>query len=190
MLFQFKIQLLEITDPEVWRRLVVPAHFSFHQFNTVIQSSFGWCDMHLYEFSPKGLGSYPIITRPDPQIQEVYQDSTRLTLNQYFKRKGTKLIYTYDYGDCWEHLIQLEDVLQQPGEIAVCTDGVGACPPEDVGGPHGYIDFKETVKDPSHKDYAATREWALVEEGEEWDPYEFDAEQATEDIEWRNKHYL
>jgi hypothetical protein len=28
MTFQFKIQLLDVRDPEVWRRMLVPASFS------------------------------------------------------------------------------------------------------------------------------------------------------------------
>jgi hypothetical protein len=34
-----------------------------------------------------------------------------------------------------------------------CVEGVRACPPEDVGGPHGYMDYLEALRDPSHPEH-------------------------------------
>ena len=42
MTLQFKIQLRSITNPPVWRRLVIPGDFTFHQFHQAIQEAFGW----------------------------------------------------------------------------------------------------------------------------------------------------
>lgn len=54
MLLTFRIQLAQITKPPVWRRVTVPAEFSFARFHYVIQRAFGWMNCHLYQFSEKG----------------------------------------------------------------------------------------------------------------------------------------
>ena len=61
MAFQFRIQLKNVQKPPVWRRVIVPESFTFKQFHVVIQESFGWGNYHLFQFSPSGYGSEPII---------------------------------------------------------------------------------------------------------------------------------
>jgi Plasmid pRiA4b ORF-3-like protein len=93
--------------------------------------------------------------------------------------KGEKLIYTYGYGDCWEHLISFEHVTVDLRKRATCTDGGGATPPEDCGGRTGYKDFLLAVNDPLHEDYIRTREWAGITAGEHWDVHAFNQERTV-----------
>ena len=52
------------------------------------------------------------------------------------------MIYEYDFGDSWLHEIVVEKILPDSGaRYAVCLAGARACPPDDVGGPHGYALF-------------------------------------------------
>lgn len=54
------------------------------------------------------------------------------------------MIYTYDFGDDWHHVIDVEKVLTRPRPSATyprCSAGRRACPPEDTGGPWGYADM-------------------------------------------------
>ncbi|MDR1202145.1 MAG: plasmid pRiA4b ORF-3 family protein [Tannerellaceae bacterium] len=44
MVFQFKIQIKDIAKPPVWRRITIPADFTFLRFHYVIQKAFGWED--------------------------------------------------------------------------------------------------------------------------------------------------
>ncbi len=83
----------------------------------------------------------------------------------------SKLLYLYDFGDNWEHTIQLEKILDPvPGEqYPVCVDGARACPPEDCGG-GGYAQLLEVLADPDDEEYEEMRERM----GEDWDPEEFD----------------
>ena len=50
MTIQFKIQIRDIKKPPVWRRIVIPENFTFHDLHNTIQSAFGWWDEHLYQF--------------------------------------------------------------------------------------------------------------------------------------------
>lgn len=46
--------------------------------------------------------------------------------------------------------------LQAP---VVCLDGERACPPEDIGGARGYLDFCQAVLDPAHEHHKQLTEW-------------------------------
>lgn len=172
MTFQFKIEIKRTQSPKVWRKVLVPGNFSFHRFHHVIQTLFGWYDMHLYEFAPKGLGSFPVITHPDSLPEDEYKNSTRFKLSQYFDEPGDQIIYTYDFGDSWEHKIKLEKIHHETLKRAFAMGGQGSCPPEDCGGTHGFEDFKKAVNDPLHEEYASYREWIGLEDGEIWNDNE------------------
>jgi hypothetical protein len=48
------------------------------------------------------------------------------------------------------------------GERAGVVDGEGACPPEDVGGPHGYADFLTVLANPTDPEHDHMRGWAAA----------------------------
>jgi hypothetical protein len=91
-----------------------------------------------------------------------------------------KFTYTYDFGDNWRHVIQVEKVLAaEPGaRYPRCVGGKRACPPEDCGGPWGYGDFLEAISNPKHPEHEDMLEWA----GDEFDPEAFDLEAVNEEL--------
>ncbi|KKX47652.1 hypothetical protein L950_0225340 [Sphingobacterium sp. IITKGP-BTPF85] len=92
MLLQLKIQIKNITKPPVWRRLLVPDYFTFDRLHKVIQEAFGWENYHLYQFSPKGLGSYPEIAIIDEEWDEGNtEDAEKKCLKRYLKRKDKNI---------------------------------------------------------------------------------------------------
>ena len=175
MQFQFKIQIKGISKPPVWRRLKIPAKYDFYQFHIAIQIVFGWYNEHLFQFSPKGYGSYPI-------IKEIYEDEDdygdvidafEIKLSEIFVVEKQKFTYIYDFGDSWEHTIVLEKILPDIAMYPMLLQGKGNCPFEDCGGVWGYEQLKETLSDKRNPDYAETAEWCGLEEDEMWDPLEF-----------------
>jgi Plasmid pRiA4b ORF-3-like protein len=176
MTFYFKIQILDVGSPDVWRQLHVPGNFSFHHFHHIIQASFGWTNSHLYEYSPEGIGSHPVITHPNFLPESEYRNSVLFKMDEYFSEKEDKIFYTYDFGDTWQHIITLEDIIDEPTKKAVCIDGAGACPPEDCGGPRGYKDFKIVINNPIHEEFASFKKWAGIGKGRTWDAFKFDKE--------------
>jgi hypothetical protein len=48
-------------------------------------------------------------------------------------------------------------------------------PPEDVGGPWGYIEFLEAIADPKHKRHKELIEWS----GSEFEPDQFDIDETN-----------
>ena len=138
MAFIFKIQIKEISKPPVWRRLVIPETFSFHQLHLVIQDAFGWYNCHLYEFTPKAYSGGLSIQLPHEESEPEEKDSRETKLNEYFEKEGDQLVYVYDFGDSWEHSVVLKEI--EPNKVTTpsCIGGKGKCPPEDCGGYPGY----------------------------------------------------
>ena len=133
--------------PLIWRRLIVPSHYSLRDFHLVLQAAFGWVDAHLHEFVIGGL------RYGDKRGAEEWEggpqlfDEASVHLRDFSRKPGTTLKYVYDMGDNWEHALVLEKhVAVTPAEkVAVCTDGARARPPEDVGGTSGYQEFLEAL---------------------------------------------
>lgn len=144
--YLFKIKLRGITNPPVWRRVLVPANFTFAGFHAVIQEAFGWWNEHLYCFGDKPYSQSLYIAEEDKE--DWYRpdyDARKFTLGELFGDGGIikKFCYVYDFGDDWIHDITLEKVLDEYSNHATCITGKGACPEEDCGGVWEYEDMKE-----------------------------------------------
>jgi hypothetical protein len=159
-IYQLKVTLLG-TNPPVWRRLVVPANMTLAQLHDVLQSAMGWEDSHMHEFSV----GHRRFGRPNPEDRLMGMPSVEnermVDLSSVLGRVGAKAIYTYDFGDSWEHGIVLEKRLPADPNMMypVCVDGQLACPPEDCGGIPGFYDLVEALSDPSHKRHEEMLDW-------------------------------
>jgi hypothetical protein len=179
MAFQFKIQLQHIADPVVWRRVGVPEQFTFYKFHLIIQCAFGWENCHLFQFSPKGYSSDPIIGVQHPDAEYQILDSKKIRLQDVFITPRQKLIYIYDFGDDWFHNIVLEKITDEKMIRACCTGGEGTCPPEDCGGPWGYENLKSILENPKHPEYADMKEWLGLPKNKKWNANAFNLKKAN-----------
>jgi hypothetical protein len=184
--FQLKVQLNNVKNPPVWRRIKVPANFSFYELHEVIQLVFGWTDSHLFMFSPGGFGTSPVITETHEGDEDFdYEQGKRLesdfvNLCEIFEKEKQHFSYIYDFGDSWEHKITLEKIINEPSYFPECTGGKGKCPPEDCGGIWGYERLKEILADRSHPEYKETAKWLGLKKYETWDPAEFDLVETSQ----------
>ena len=170
-IFQLKVSLADVTPP-VWRRVLVPGGYTLDRLHRVIQHAMGWQDCHLHSFDIDGVQ----YAQPDPDGELSPCDELDARLDAV-AAKGSRFLYTYDFGDWWEHEVTVEDVLvAEPDErYPVCVDGERACPPEDVGGAFGYRAFLAALADPEHPDHGPMRVWV----GGAFDPADFDPARAT-----------
>jgi len=90
-------------EPEIWRRVRVPDNYTLHQLHRVFQLLFGWQDYHLYEFR---IGERRF-EEPLPDAEG--EPSTRFRLRDFELNAGDRFIYTYDFGDNWEHDVVVEE---------------------------------------------------------------------------------
>jgi len=168
VVYQLKITLRDIKPP-VWRRVLVK-DCTLTRLHDVIQTCMGWSDSHLHAFEIGG----EQYGEPDPDGTMETEDARRVQLSQIVAQGYKKFAYVYDFGDNWDHTIQVEKVLApEPGvRYPCCIAGKRACPPEDCGGPPGYDDFLEAIRNPSNPEHEDMLEWI----GGEFDPEAFDIE--------------
>lgn len=163
---QIKIKLRGVSKPPVWRRLRVRADMRLDRLHEAIVAAFGWAGyhMHAFESGPERFGS------PDPELG--FADERTVSLGELLGGVGDRLLYTYDFGDDWEHEIVVEELLDADPEARypVLVAARGACPPEDCGGPWGYAELKEILADPAHERHEEMLEWLGLDDASAFDP--------------------
>jgi hypothetical protein len=178
---QFLI-ILPNTDPLVWRRIQVPEIYSFWDLHVAIQDAMGWKDYHLHEFIVMDSRTRRAtrIGIPDDEMPEERPclAGWKVPIVQYLTHGSDPVRYRYDFGDDWEHTLEFEDLLPtDQGAYPRCVAGAGACPPEDVGGTHGYAEFLRVIRDGRHPEHDEMLQWA----GGTFDPYTFNPQAVTFD---------
>jgi hypothetical protein len=170
MIYHFYIELQE-SDPLVWRRIIVPADLTFYQLHKAIQAAFGWENSHLFQFSESGFSDKTCYGLPGEDIDAdmVTIDARKTGISRILKKEGQTYCYICDFGDHWEHRLTLEKIEAKDITVPYCLDGGGACPPEDVGGMHGYREMLEVLKKPRHPERTGYIKWLGLVAGEKWD---------------------
>lgn len=188
MTYYFKIQIKGITRPPVWRKIAIPANFTFLKFHRVIQVAFGWDDYHLFEFEDREYESNIRIAIPsedDFDFGVETLNASKVKLSRVFGGDFHKFLYIYDLGDSWVHEITLESVSNDVQKEVVCLSGKGACPPEDCGGIYGYEEMKRVFQTTPQDDEADSyREWLGLGKDEIWDAGRF----SVDEVNARLKH--
>ena len=212
--YKLRVSLNEF-EPQIWRTLAVPAEITLDKLHEVLQIVMGWsnCHMHMFRSGSQDAKSSPqkltkrlqqgnlegifldMVTRERCFVKKVTpwgettdmegEDEAITTLAEVCPKVGSKLTYEYDFGDGWEHAVEVETIFApKPGvEYPVCLVGEKACPPEDCGGAWGYGDLLETIEDPKSDDYENIIEWL----GGEFDHNAFDIDEVNHNLaEWRN----
>ena len=156
---------LNFEKMNIWRRVAVPVNITFSDLHRIIQYLFSWknCHMHDFEIVDEDKTAVRIVISEE-DMEYCSDESIMLEIQSKlsdYVPKYKKLIYTYDFGDNWEHIVEIENLqLDYDKNYAVCLDGEGNSPPEDVGGEYGYYDFLDVIKNPSHEEYKETKAWA------------------------------
>jgi hypothetical protein len=142
-IYQLKITLSEIKPP-IWRRVQVK-DCSLTKLRNIIQAAMGWTNTHLWAFEIGG-EDYG----DDPEDDMDMASARNAKLGDFVADGVKKFRYIYDFGDNWEHILQVEKVLEADPKVKypTCVDGKRARPPEDCGGPWGYGDLVAAVEDP------------------------------------------
>lgn len=173
-IYQLHVALDEM-QPTIWRRLWVTDILTLAKLDRVIQAAMGWTNSHLHEFEIAGQ-RYGI---PDDEWPDDNPplDDRRSHVGTVLGDSVTQFTYTYDFGDHWQHTVRVEKHLA-PNEIntwPTCLAGQNACPPEDVGGIGGYMEFIEAIRNPSHEEHVAMWRWCRGP----FDPARFDVNAAN-----------
>ena len=143
-IYQLKIGLEHI-DPSIWRR-VQTDDCSLADLHEIIQVAMGWEDQHMHAF---------VID------DEEYGDSRRggdceydsrfVRLSDVVEQGHTRFRYDYDFGDDWEHFIEIETTLPAEKALSILAASRGNAParPKTAAAPTGYPDFLDKMQDPN-----------------------------------------
>lgn len=152
---RLRISLMD-TEPEIWRVVEVPLASSLAALHLVIQAAIGWEESHLYEFEADGQ-RYGL---PEPGWGDL-EAAKDAKLGVLAERGVSELLYIYDMGDSWEHLITIEAIepVTPDSVYPRLIAGARRGPPEDIGGFPGYENFLEAIADPNHEEHDELMEW-------------------------------
>jgi Plasmid pRiA4b ORF-3-like protein len=172
---QLRIELRGV-EPLVWRRVLVPENITLAKLHVVLQWTMGWSNSHLHEYEI-ARRRYGVPDDEWPSTEPV-TDERRVRLKPLIEDRLRRFIYLYDFGDHWEHIVKVEDLVPPKPDrpLIVCLAGENACPPEDVGGYPGYAEFLEALKDPEHEEHANMLRWI----GGSFEPTAFDLAEVNE----------
>ena len=149
------------------------------KLDRIVQAAMGWTNSHLHDWHIEQQ-RYGI---PDEQWggSGDLQDDRKFTVGAVLSEHVQAFNYSYDFGDGWEHRIDVEKRLPADTERntwPMCIAGANACPPEDVGGTPGYLDFVQAMRDPMHQDHLQMWRW----NGGPFDPTAFSLNDANRAI--------
>ncbi|GIW05126.1 MAG: hypothetical protein KatS3mg120_0833 [Erythrobacter sp.] len=160
---------LNHSDPPIWRVVEVPTSITLKVLHDIVQIAMGWLDHHLWEMVIDGQ-TYGLPMEEDwgtgPR-----KLAEKVRLRDVLAPGTTRIDYTYDFGDNWEHSLIVSD--RRPGDPGTAyprfVAGERDCPPEDCGGIPGFYEMLDARADPTHPDHAEITEWL-----EGYDPEELD----------------
>ncbi|RHW35933.1 hypothetical protein D1B33_12440 [Lysinibacillus yapensis] len=168
-----KAYILKLTfeeiQPEVWRRIVLPAGATFNRLHETIQYATNF-QSELEPYHYFGIDIENLFITNNERLLEDYKNQpyddlkvkqpTRIKIDNYLE-KHREIFYQYDFGDAWRIKVALEDIVEDYYfGYPTLLDGEGMAPPEDVGGPGGYEQFLKVYQDPTHPEYLSTYAWA------------------------------
>jgi pRiA4b ORF-3-like protein len=160
----YQIQVfLGATQPLIWRRLQVQGNANLGWLHAVLQVAMGWTNSHLHQF----ICGEHVYADPSPQLEQYggdppVLDERKATLSEVAPGIRDVLVYEYDFGDSWEHMVIVEKILNAPPSLAttaLCLAGARACPPEDCGGAGGYEELLKALKIRKHPEHKSMKEW-------------------------------
>ena len=115
---------------------------------------------------------------PDDNNEMPYIDYTKIKLNDLIYNTRDFFKYVYDFGDDWNHLIELEAIIPYSDKFKypICLWGDRRCPPEDCGGADGFMNLLQIIKNKKHPEYKKMMEWLPPD----YNPEYFDKDKINE----------
>ena len=152
----FVLQACLADVPEIWRRFTLSSDMLLADVHSALQILFDWDDQHLHFFERGGV-RYGI---PDDDQTRV-DDQSGIRISQLLTEVGDTLRYVYDFGNWWEHRVELLGMRAfVAGDVLpVCLDGARAGPLEDCGGTQAFRHLLNVLATPEHPEHLEMVAW-------------------------------
>jgi len=180
-IIQLKVSLID-SEPLIWREIHVSKETTFFELHHIIQIIMGWKNYHMFEFNLEGyrVGEVFEDERTEGYGNDQIIESRTVAIKDLITQQKETFKYVYDYGDDWEHKIQVENFLEEDTTLKfpICIDGRMNCPPDDSGGLHNFYESMEILKDKKHPEYKEISKWF----GKSYDMKKFDKEKINRQL--------
>ena len=107
-IYRIRVELLD-SKPPIWRRVELSSQTTLKQVHRILQIAMGWSNSHLHEFLV-GRQRYGVPDQTYGGPNEVIADS-KVALAKVLPTRGARIHYIYDFGDYWQHAVQLEAIV-------------------------------------------------------------------------------
>ncbi len=121
-IYQIKVSLCG-TDPSIWRRLLIAGDTNLGLLHGILQISMGWQNSHLHQF----MVEETFYSDPEAELEDV-RNELNTTISKIAPAEKDNFMYMYDFGDSWDHVIQVEKILPEHKDFALpaaCIGGKG-----------------------------------------------------------------
>lgn len=167
--YQLKVTITG-SKPLIWRRILVPEKITFEQLHETLQAAFCWGSYHLYEFQfPTQRVNVVCNVEENERYGDIDEIESTETIDEYVLQ-GFWFKYIYDFGDWWEHRIEIEKIIDDydkryPKVLKYKGDSL----PEDCGGIDGYYELMDKFSDGITEDNEELFEWANMQGLDDYD---------------------
>jgi hypothetical protein len=126
-IYQLEIWLMDV-EPRIWRKFEVRSDIRLDKLHDVIQRVMGWTDSHLHSFNAGGGVEYGMLDPDDMYDDDNMQDERKAKLMHLVNKPRDRFTYVYDFGDNWEHMVELVEIkdVQQGAKYPICIVGVAS----------------------------------------------------------------
>ena len=136
------------SSPKVWREITVPSTIKLTSLAHVIVLAMGWEESHLSLFK-KWKKEYHVYMDGADMYDYPIEDASEYALCDLLGA-DEEMTFVYDFGDNWRHTVKVVNCVayekdEKPSIRLI--DGNNACPPNDVGGIHGYKEMLRVLKE-------------------------------------------
>ena len=155
--YQLKITIKN-SHPPIWRRIIVPAHISFYELDDIIEKAFGWTHDHMFAFDFRDI-DVDFVGSP----MRGADDTADECIDEWIE-EGESFLYTYDFGDDWQHTVKVEKIIEYDKRYPQVIKSKGPNMIEDCGGIWGFYDcIDEAEAFDMEAVNAEFRNWCLEE---------------------------
>jgi hypothetical protein len=122
---EYLVKVALAGDKNTWRIVAIRGDCTLHELHGMIFVAFERFDEHLYSFyirtgagrsKPKEFAAPAMFAAPEPFGEHKTYNAAETTLDSLGLKKGQRFEYLFDYGDCWEHDLKVEDVRPAQGD--------------------------------------------------------------------------
>lgn len=177
---QIKVAL-KYFKPTIFRTFYFPADATFIDLHAAIQETMGWTSSHLFAFRKGNFLNIGIPSEMDIDFGNEVVEITTTPLMGILEYPKDTITYEYDFGDGWEHKVDVQKVFEslEIPHLPYCIKAANACPIEDCGGVWGYQNLLEVMQNKKHPEY---KEMNQFYDFKSLTPWEVDIAEINEEL--------